>query len=140
MSDERQLLVDQLIDHEGLRLKVYTDTVGVPTIGVGRNLRDRGLSREEALYLLGNDIDACILDLVTFAWFPPLDTVRQRAVIDLRFQLGYEGFRDFKDFIAAMARGCFIQASFHLDNSRWAKQVAPARKNHIRSMIETGID
>lgn len=107
---------------------------------------DRGALLEQLLEYeaprptLDQDVDACILDLVTFAWFPPLDTVRQRAVIDLRFQLGHEGFRMLKDFIAAMARKAFVQASVHLDSSRWARHVAPARKNHIRSMLETGID
>ena len=33
-------LIEQLIDHEGIELKAYKDTVGKITIGVGRNLDD----------------------------------------------------------------------------------------------------
>ena len=37
-----------LKEHEGRRLKPYTDTVGKLTIGYGRNLTDVGISDEEA--------------------------------------------------------------------------------------------
>ena len=45
-----------LIYHEGLRLGVYRCPAGKLTIGVGRNLEDRGITEEEAYYLLRNDI------------------------------------------------------------------------------------
>ena len=48
--------VSQLRFHEGVRNQVYKDHLGIETIGVGRNLRDRGLSDEEVDYLLSNDI------------------------------------------------------------------------------------
>ena len=38
-----QNLIDLLMKHEGVRNKPYEDTVGVLTIGVGRNLDDVGL-------------------------------------------------------------------------------------------------
>lgn len=37
----------QLTVDEGVRARVYSDTIGIPTIGVGRNLRDVGLSQDE---------------------------------------------------------------------------------------------
>lgn len=137
---DREALVAQLIDHEGLRLKIYKDTLGIETIGVGRNLRTGGITREEALYLLGNDLDDCILDLALFPWFPPLDAVRQRAVIDLRFALGHDGFRFFREFIAAMARKNYPRASLEIQTSKWAFQVQQARVLRLRAMIETGTD
>ena len=39
-----------LTKHEGYRKYVYMDSVGVPTVGIGRNLRDKGLSMDEARY------------------------------------------------------------------------------------------
>ena len=39
----------QLIEHEGLEQKVYRCTAGKLTIGVGRNLEDKGITEEEAL-------------------------------------------------------------------------------------------
>ena len=49
-------LRDALIRDEGVRLKPYRDSVGKLTIGVGRNLDDKGLTRAEAEALLDNDI------------------------------------------------------------------------------------
>ena len=38
MKYNRQDLIDKLIVSEGLRLQVYKDTLGIDTIGIGRNL------------------------------------------------------------------------------------------------------
>ena len=38
--------LDKLIAHEGMVLTVYQDTLGIDTIGIGRNLKDRGISKE----------------------------------------------------------------------------------------------
>ena len=40
-------LLDQLVEHEGLMLNVYQDHLGIDTIGIGRNLIDRGISEKE---------------------------------------------------------------------------------------------
>lgn len=45
-------IIKMLIRHEGLRLKPYKDSVGKLTIGVGRNLDDKGITKEEAMHLL----------------------------------------------------------------------------------------
>src|SRR3990167_3936709 len=107
----RDLLLGQLIVHEGLRLKPYMDTVGKITIGVGRNLSDNGISRGEAMTLLNNDVDEVIADLATFPWFLTLDPVRQRVVADLRFNLGPERFRGFKRTLRAFSAGDYQVAA-----------------------------
>lgn len=138
MSD-RQLLVDQIIRHEGVRLKPYLDTVGKTTIGVGRNLSDVGVSEAEAMLLLEHDLDAVIADMATFAWFPLLDPVRQRAVVNVRFNVGPSGFRGFARFIHAMAIAGFVDAARELRNSKAATQ-APMRYKELAAMIETGTE
>lgn len=135
---DRDALIAQLIDHEGLRLKPYTDTVGKLTIGVGRNLDDVGISRDEALALLQNDIDACLADLSAFPWFDGLDTVRQRAVVDFRFNLGPGGFRAFRKFLAAMARADYEAAAGELVSSKWYGQVG-RRGPVVVGQVRTGV-
>lgn len=149
---ERQVLVDQLVAHEGLRLRVYDDAtgkdlragdtlVGNPTIGIGRNLSGKGISSREAFELCDHDVDEVVADLTgEFPWFVKLDGHRQRAVVDLRFNLGVDGFRTFKKFIHAMAVSNYAVASAELIRSRWARQVQPDRRNRIVTMIETGVD
>ena len=46
----------QLIRHEGLKLFPYQCPAGFLTIGVGRNLEGKGITKAEALFLLKNDI------------------------------------------------------------------------------------
>jgi len=41
-------IADQLILHEGLRLKPYHCPAGKHTIGIGRNLEDKGITEKEA--------------------------------------------------------------------------------------------
>ena len=53
----RQELARQLIVHEGLKLYPYRCSANKLTIGVGRNIEERGIAEDEALYLLNNDID-----------------------------------------------------------------------------------
>ena len=43
MSKFLDKLKEQIKMHEGVETVVYLDTEGIETIGVGRNLKDRGL-------------------------------------------------------------------------------------------------
>ena len=139
-NDDRRRLVDQLVDHEGLRRYAYVDTVGKITIGVGRNLTDKGITDTEALYLLDHDLNETITDLTGFAWFPVLDAGRQRALADLRFQVGPVGFRGFRQMIHALAVKNYAQAALELRRSRWATQVGPERREHVIALLTTGLD
>ena len=125
--------------HEGERRFPYVDTVGKTSIGIGRNLTDVGLYPDEIAYLFTADLKRCLTDLATFPWFSQMNDVRQRAVCDLRFQLGPDKFRGFHDTLAALARGDYNAASDHLMHSKYAQQV-PVRAQMIAGMIATGQD
>ena len=57
---------------------------GLITVGYGRNVMGRGLSEEEALYLLQNDIDECMQELsVDYLWFNKLSDNRKMVMLDL---------------------------------------------------------
>jgi len=95
-------IADQLILHEGLKLKPYHCPAGRHTIGIGRNLEDKGITEKEALMLLENDIQECLEDLKTiFNKFDMLPESAQGVLVDMRFNLGHEGFRKFKNMIKA---------------------------------------
>ena len=47
MKYDKDLLMQKLVAHEGMRLDVYKDTLGINTIGIGRNLDDRGITKDE---------------------------------------------------------------------------------------------
>jgi lysozyme len=130
----------QLIRHEGLRLKPYKDSVGILTLGVGRNLEDRGITTSEALMLLEHDIELCVVDLSkAFAWFGPLDPMRKRVWIDLCFNMGISRLKGFTSTIAAMARSDYQSAAAHLQDSKWFTQVGK-RGPWICQALRTGAE
>lgn len=114
----------QLKEHEGVRHKVYKDSLGIETIGVGRNLRDVGLSDKEIEYLLDNDVQRVIKELQdNFVWFYDLSIPRKEALVNMCFNLGINRLKGFKNMLGYMRVGNFDKAADEALNSRWAKQV-----------------
>jgi lysozyme len=137
-TDARSDLRRQLIRHEGLKLKPYRDSVGLLTIGVGRNLEHVGISHEEAMLLLDHDIDRSVLACVeAFGWFAGLDEIRQRAVVDLVFNMGIGGFQRFVNTIKLIEAKDYDAAADNLMMSRWFSQVG-TRGPRIVAMMRTG--
>ena len=114
-----------LIRHEGLSCNLYKCTANPPrnTIGVGRNLDDNGISEDEALYLLENDIKRVTanLDKMWEVWrqFPEK---AQLVCVDMTFQMGITGFMNFRQTRALMEMGCWLQASEEVLRSKYATQ------------------
>lgn len=117
------ILENQLAIDEGLRLKPYRDTVGKLTIGYGRNLDDVGISKEEALIMMRNDIAVSRRELSQYSWFRNLDDKRKDAVINMHFNLGLPRLLTFRNMIAALERGDYKRAADEALDSRWAVQV-----------------
>ena len=131
-------LIDLLVKHEGLRTKPYEDSVGVLTIGVGRNLDDVGLSHDEIYYLLKNDIRRCEEELDnSFRWYKDLDQVRKDAMINLCFNLGISRLRKFKLALRAMEVRDYEDAADEFLDSLWATQVGQ-RAMEVTYMIRFG--
>jgi lysozyme len=136
---ERRKLVDQLIIHEGLRLFPYTDSVGKITIGVGHNLTDLGISQTFAMLLLEADVAETLRDCETLDWYGTLNSVRQRAIADLRFNLGLMGLLQFQHMIAAIKAQDWDGAARELLDSSYALQVK-GRAQELAEMLRTGVD
>ena len=137
----RTPLEAQLMDHEGLKLRAYLCPAGRVSIGIGRNLQDKGITAEEAMLLLRNDIEECEGDLrLSFGFFARLSEPRQRALVDLRFNLGPGRFRLFKKMIAALAKDDYETAAQELETSSWFTQVQPKRATRLVRQIRTGQD
>lgn len=132
-------LEELLVRHEGLRLKPYTDTVGKVTIGVGRNLDDVGISKDEALLLLQSDIERVVIQAnANFPWYPKLDNVRKDVILSMLFNMGLSRFSGFKNTIGLIASGKYQQASEEMLKSTWAKQVGQ-RSIELSHMMATGV-
>ncbi len=117
-------IVKDLIRDEGLRLHPYRDTAGKLTIGIGRNLDDRGITEAEALVLLGNDLEEVRRNLNgNVPWWTKMSEPRQRALRNMCLNLGWPRLSQFKKMLGAMELGDFEDAAAEALNSRWAVQV-----------------
>lgn len=131
-------LSEQLIRDEGLKLKPYRDTQGKLTIGVGRNLDDTGITREEALYLLLGDITRTQTTVFTLLpWIITLDEVRQAALLNLAFNVGPHGLLEFRKMLAAAQAGEWAAAGMEMVSSLWAQQVG-ARALRLQRQLDSG--
>ena len=136
----REHLREQLLRHEGEVLHAYQDHRGYTTIGVGRLIdeqRGGGISHDEAMYLLDNDIRRITAQLRQTDWYLDQNSVRKQAVANMAFQLGVEGLLSFERMIHNMRVGYYGAASDEALDSLWAKQT-PERAREIAAMIRSG--
>lgn len=151
--------LDKLIEHEGMVLTVYQDTLGIDTIGIGRNLKDRGISPEElaymdipnmaivytegineadARYLAMNDIKIVENELSqVHKCVENLDAVRQLILMDMAFNMGVPRLCKFKKMWNAIHEGNFDAASLEMMDSRWARQVG-SRARKLSDAMKSG--
>ena len=159
MKYKREHLIQKLIAHEGMILRVYQDSLGIDTIGIGRNLEDRGISKEEldaldipnintvyehgiteadAVYLATNDVEIVENELLNaHPCVAELDSVRQLVLVDMAFNMGVPRLRGFKKMWAAIHEGDYQTAAKEMLDSRWANQVK-SRSTILANMMHVG--
>lgn len=145
MKYNREHFIQKLIEHEGLVLEVYQDSLGIDTIGIGRNLEDRGISQEEldyldipnmevvyqhgitekdARYLALNDIEIVEKELCkAHPCVEELDEIRQLVLMDMAFNMGVPRLKKFVKMWNAIHEGMMSTAADEMLDSRWATQV-----------------
>ena len=139
-----------LFVHEGYRARPYRCTEGRRTVGIGRNMDDKGITMNElvsifeqdglsmkaALILLHNDIDEVTTYLRTnLPYFYQLSGVRQAVLIDMGFNLGVKGLMKFTHFLDSVSEGSYKLASEQMLQSKWARQVGQ-RAKRLSLMME----
>ncbi len=133
-----QQLSAQLEIDEGKRPRIYVDTVGKITGGIGRNLTDRAFSEDEIQLMLRNDIDMVINQLDNiFPWWKQMSDRRMQVLANLCFNIGITKLVQFKNTLAAMQAGRYNDAADGMLASLWAKQVG-ARAQRLATMMREG--
>ena len=131
-------LRQNLIREEGLKLKPYKCTADKLTIGVGRNVEDRGISEATAMQMLDEDINICLAELnATINNFERLPEPVQMTLVDLCFNLGLKRLLAFKKTLKYIQEGLitgnYTKAAVELLDSAYARQVPNrAKRNHER--------
>lgn len=133
-----ETLRDQLIRHEGERLKMYLDSLGIPTIGVGHNLRDKPISKRASGIILEDDIQDATNDLLkTLPWTANLDWPRKAVLINMCFNMGLSGLLTFKNTLSLIEQKRYLEASENMLKSKWATQVGK-RAIELSEIMKTG--
>lgn len=133
-----QDLMELIESHEGRRHTAYKDSRGIITIGIGRNLESKGLNDEEIESLFFRDVLDAIEDTVSI--YPNLRTYtenRQKALIDMAFNMGRGGLASFRKMRKAILNGDWIEAAAQAQDSRWYNQVGN-RSKKIVEMLRNG--
>ena len=129
---------------EGVHLQPYCDTMHIPTVGVGRNLRDvgydgkkyqttaeftedypNGLTLDEVEAAFEEDIQKAISGASSLAGdhWASLSEVRQEVLVNMVFNMGKGGVQGFKRMWKAIGDGRFDRAAFEMCDSCWLRQV-----------------
>jgi lysozyme len=127
-------LIACLVLHEGAKRYAYPDSLGNISIGIGRNIDKkggRGLSLDEQMYLLNNDIIMCRTQLKSMPFYQIQDDVRKDALVEMCFNLGFSNLLGFKNMISDLDEKLYISAVRCARESKWATQISSSRLDNI---------
>ena len=129
-------LREDLIAEEGIRLNPYLCPAGKLTLGVGRNLDDVGITEDEAMMMLDNDIERVKAQLAkALPWLETKPPGVQSAIANMAFQMGLGGVLKFKNMLAAIQARDYATARREALDSAWAKQT-PQRAKRVTDLFK----
>jgi GH24 family phage-related lysozyme (muramidase) len=136
-----QKLRDQLIIDEGVRYRIYFDTKGRPTMGIGHLITKKDpeychaqelslkrvskveISKERADELFKQDLEICIDNCKkAFLNFDKMKEELQLIIANMMFNLGITKFKKFENLIAAINKKNYSKAADEMKDSLWYKE------------------
>ena len=138
-------LMESVKKHEGYRNKVYLDTLGKRTVGVGHLCvesfweDDKEYEEKFLMEILQKDLQEAIRgarSLMEDHGCVDIDEQAEEILIEMVFQLGMTGVSKFKKMWKALAELNYIGASYEMLDSRWAKQTPNRAKAMAKTMKE----
>lgn len=155
--------LEMLERDEGVKTKVYWDTIGYPTVGIGHLIiREKTRDLNKIGNILTKELDRTIYNEITMDEvailfskdyinvlegiqantyiadiFRKVNKSRKLAIINMVFQLGIGGLSKFKNALESLDREDFKAAGQHLRDSLWYNQTL-GRATRVIRVIETG--
>ena len=139
-------LLKSVKEHEGYRNKVYLDSLGKRTVGVGHLCvedfweDDKEYEEKFLLTILEHDLKSAIKSAEELCSdCPDLDDLAKELIVEMVFQLGKTGVSKFRNMWKALqhAPPNYERASLEMLDSRWASQTpnrAKKMSDHMRSL------
>ena len=138
-------LLESVKKHEGYRNKVYLDTLGKRTVGVGHLCveefweDDKEYEEKFLMDILEADLQNAIKgakDLMAQHGCMDIDEQAEEIIIEMIFQLGKTGVSKFKNMWKALSGLQYSAAADQMLDSRWAKQT-PNRANGMADIMRS---
>jgi lysozyme len=138
-------LLESVKKHEGYRNKVYLDTLGKRTVGVGHLCvedfweDDKEYEESFLMEILEKDLSEAIKganDLMAEHGCMDINEKAHEILIEMVFQLGKTGVSKFKNMWKALSELNYVGASYEMLDSRWAKQTPNRAKAMAKTMKE----
>ena len=138
-------LLESVKKHEGYRNKVYLDTLGKRTVGVGHLCvedfweDDKEYEEKFLMDILEADLQNAIKgakDLMAQHGCMDIDEIAEEIIIEMIFQLGKTGVSKFKNMWKALSGLDYSTAATEMLDSRWAKQT-PNRANGMADIMRS---
>lgn len=143
------LLEKDLIVDEGLRFSPYDDTRGIPTVGIGHNLRASPLSgvsypltQAQVDAIFNRDIAKTLASLdARLPWWSTKPEPVARCIANMAFNMGVgtsgppaTGLMQFTNTLHLLQTDQFKAAADALDHSLWDRQVH-GRADRIEAIL-----
>ena len=137
-------LMESVKKHEGYRNKVYLDTLGKRTVGVGHLCvedfweDDKEYEEKFLMEILAEDLQNAIKgarELKEEHSCTDIDEIAQEIIVEMVFQLGKTGVSKFRNMWKALSEKNYIGASYEMLDSRWAKQT-PNRAKAMANLMK----
>ena len=138
-------LLESVKKHEGYRNKVYLDTLGKRTVGVGHLCvedfweDDKEYEEKFLMEILQKDLQQAIRgarSLMEDHGCAAIDEQAEEILIEMVFQLGMTGVSKFKNMWKCLSELNYVGASYEMLDSRWAKQTPNRAKAMAKTMKE----
>ena len=156
MPDIPTNIFDELIRDEALRLKPYRDNSkalgfegrpGKLTIAIGRNLDDRGVTKEESIYLCQNDVALVTSELrLNLPWLDSLcdpsqwnTNPRMCVLLNMGFNMGAgaagAGLLGFRNMLSWLKLKDYPRAAAEMADSAWYNETGARAARLVQQMI-----
>ena len=137
-------LLESVKRHEGYRNKVYLDTLGKRTVGVGHLCvenfweDDKEYEEDFLMGILEKDLQSAIDQADDMCKNLTISDDAKIIIIEMIFQLGGTGVSKFRKMWQALQQDPpdYAEASVQMLDSRWAKQTPNRAKEMARHMSE----
>ena len=140
---DRKRLEKQLAIDEGREVKVYRDTLGFLTVGIGHKITPLDglhagdeINDERVDSLFAADLDAAITYVEKYipSSYNGQPEAVQEALINMCFNLGIGGLMKFPHFLADLAAKNYEAAAHELETSLWYNQTGDRAKRIVAAI------